>query len=324
MKTKLTYGPLLILIGALLLAACDSLRQEVDPSRLTSEPQKLVVACFIAPGDTAIVVRVTRSQAVVGTTTPVSGTVANALVTFSDGSRSVTLRNTINQIGYSYYGGNGGYSEYRALASAVPIRVGQTYTLRVEAPGNSAVEAQCTVPGPVALSSVELDSAASNNFGFSRIEYYARLRWVDPANQSNFYRVAGINSYVYTARVSYQPNTPPRDTLVRVTGPISFDNSLTINDVGSNGQEMTSGRGRLAVSYSYYNGQVQPSRPVGRLDVYLLNVDENYYRYHDAVQRQSGVDGNPFAEPVPILTNIRGGLGCFGAYNRSTLTTEFK
>ncbi|RIV27390.1 DUF4249 domain-containing protein [Fibrisoma montanum] len=322
MTMKRIAGLLLFAAGVLFLMACDSLRQEINPDRLTTEPQKLVVSCFIAPGDTAVVVRVSRSQSVVGTTTPASSTVANALVTFSDGTQSVTLRVRDSQT-YMYGILLSGFSEYWAKTSVMPIRAGQTYRLRVEAPGSPAVEAECTVPGPVALSSFTVDSAVINNFGFTSTEYYVRLRWTDPAGQANFYRVAGSNEYSFTTRYT-QPNRPPRDTTIRQIGQISFGNNLTVNDAGRDGQDMISGRGQLVASSSFVTGQRQSVRPAGRVAVYLLNVDENYYRYHDAVERQAGTDGNPFAEPVPIPTNIRGGLGCFGAYNRSSLTMELK
>jgi hypothetical protein len=63
---------------------------------------------------------------------------------------------------------------------------------------------------------------------------------------------------------------------------------------------------------------------VGKLNAYLLNVDEAYFRYYDAVERQNQLGDNPFAEPVPVPTNILGGLGCFAGYNRSSLTIELK
>jgi hypothetical protein len=88
---------------------------------------------------------------------------------------------------------------------------------------------------------------------------------------------------------------------------------------------MASTQARLPpFSYTRINGVWVSTPPSGRLDGYLLNVDENYYRYHDGVARQDEVRDNPFAEPVPIPTNIQGGLGCFGAYNRSTLTLYLK
>ncbi|AQG80766.1 DUF4249 domain-containing protein [Spirosoma montaniterrae] len=304
-----------IVVG-LLLTGCDSLRQEVEPKGLTQEPEKLVVACFISPQDTVLAVRVSRSSPVLGTVNSSQPDIPNATVTLSDGDRSVTLQRAFNQqIGYLYY---------RATPTQLPIVVGRTYTLTVRVPDGRQVSATCTVPGPVALQSMTLDSAVVNEFGRTRKEYYARLRWRDPAGQVNYYRVAGNNEYVYTSRTGGSPNRPSRDTLIRQTGNWFFDNGSTTTDVGRDGQEFVSGRGRLSVAYIWQNGQQQVSRPTGRVNGYLLNVDENYYRYHDAVERQNRVGENPFAEPVLIPSNIQNGLGCFGAFNKSTLSVELK
>jgi hypothetical protein len=56
----------------------------------------------------------------------------------------------------------------------------------------------------------------------------------------------------------------------------------------------------------------------------LLATDEPYYRYHDAIQRQDRAGDNPFAEPVLIPTNIQNGLGCFAAFNQSSMTVRVK
>ncbi|MBC7571767.1 MAG: DUF4249 family protein, partial [Spirosoma sp.] len=154
-------------------------------------------------------------------------------------------------------------------------------------------------------------------------EYYARLRWLDPAGEVNFYRVAGQNEYTYKTQIRSTPNGPVRDSLIRGQDSWVFNNGSTTTDLGRDGQELISSRGRLAMVYNFRNGE-QPSRPKGKLTAYLLNVDENYYRYHDEVARQSKVRNNPFAEPVLIQTNVRGGLGCFGAYNKSTLVIQLK
>jgi hypothetical protein len=53
----------------------------------------------------------------------------------------------------------------------------------------------------------------------------------------------------------------------------------------------------------------------------LLNVDEHYYRYHTTLRLYSGDD--PFSEPAPIYSNIVGGLGVFGAYNKTTVVKDF-
>ena len=101
-------------------------------------------------------------------------------------------------------------------------------------------------------------------------------------------------------------------------------NGSTSTDVGRDGQDLLSVRGQLAMQLEWANGIQLLSKPVGQLNAYLLNVDQAYYQYQDAVERQSQVLGNPFAEPVPVPSNIQGALGCFGAYTRAARTMAWK
>lgn len=303
---------LTLLITCFLLIACDSLKQEVDPSKLVSEPAKLIVACFISPQDTVLAARVSISRPVLGITES-SADIPNAIVTLSDGTQTVQL---VYEPGVNYY---------RADVRQLPIVVGKTYTLTAKtANGQLAIDASCTVPGPVALQSLQIDSATTNDLGQVQKQYYARLKWRDPAGEINFYRVVGHNENTYPTTTGSSPNGPGRDTLITRFGYWSFENGSTITDTERDGQELVSSRGQLSITRIFLNGQPQPTRPVGTVVAYLLNVDENYYRYHDEVERQREVRNNPFAEPVLIQTNIRGGLGCFGAYNKSMLVTELK
>lgn len=308
------------LFWGILLAGCDSLKQEVEPKGISRQPEKLVVACFISPQDTVLAARVTRTSPVLGVGSQYNPDISNATVTLSDGGRSVLLQ--------SRFDPNGGYGfsrlYYRANATELPIIVGKTYTLTVRVPDGRQVTATCTVPEPVTLQSVVLYSAVTNEFGRSRKEYYARLRWRDPAGRPNYYRVAGDSEYSYTSQIRTSATSPVRDTTIRMRGNWYFNNGWITTDLDRDGQEFVSGRGRLPIAYSWVNGQQQTSRPTGQANAYLLNVDENYYLYHDAFGRQIEVGDNPFAEPVPILTNIQGGLGCFGAYNKAVMTMDLK
>lgn len=297
------------------LISCDSLRQEVNPDRLNREAAKLVVTCFLSPQDTVLAVKVARSQPVLGENNGFFNTeidVLNATVLLSEGNQSVTLRYDV-RLGY-----------YQAAITQLPVIAGRTYTLVVQTPAGERAEASCTVPESVALNEIVLDSAVTNDFGRSTKQYYARLHWRDPAGKPNFYQLAGDNGFTQLVRYQPSPNAPPRDTLFQLRSSWSFDNGSTTTDLGRDGQDLVSERGRLAMFNYFVNGIQQLSRPVGQVNGYLLNVDENYFRYQDAVARQSQVSGNPFAEPVPVPSNIQGALGCFGAYNRSTLTTILK
>lgn len=313
---KKSFFPTLSVCLIFWLMGCDSLRREVDPDRLNREAAKLVVTCFLSPQDTVLAVKVSRSQPVLEENTGFSYAginVPDATVMLSEGGRSVTLR----------YDARLGY--YQAAISQLPVVVGRTYTLAVQTPTGERAEANCTVPESIALNEIVLDSAIANDFGLTVKRYYARLRWRDPAGKPNFYQLVGDNEYTQRSWYQPSPNTPIRDTLYQLRGNWLFDNGSTSTDIGRDGQELVSVRGRLAMFYTFINGQQElSSRPVGQLNAYLLHVDENYYRYYDAVERQSQVSGNPFAEPVPVPSNIQGALGCFGAYNRSTLTMTLK
>ena len=311
---KLLY-PLIVVYLFFSLISCDSLRQEVDPDRLNREAAKLVVTCFLSPQDTVLAAKVARSETVLGESTGYFNAgvnVADATVMLLEGGRSATLR----------YDAKLGY--YRAATSQLPIIAGRTYSIIVQTPAGERAEASCIVPESVTLSDIVLDSAITNDFGLTTKRYYARLRWRDPAEKPNFYQLMGDNEYTLRSRYQPSPNAPVRDTLFRLRGNWSFDNGSTTTDLGRNGQDLVSVRGRLAMTYAWTNGIQEPSRPMGQLNAHLLNVDENYFRYQDAVERQSGASGNPFAEPVPVPSNIQGALGCFGAYNRSTLTMKLK
>ncbi len=299
---------------------CGSLRQEVEPTGITQQPTTIVVACFISPQDSVLAARVTRSSPVLGVERQVGADIIDAVVILSDGSRSVQLRPARYTTNYGYPP-----TYFRASASSLPILAGKTYTLTVQTNAGPSVKATCIVPAAVPAEQITVDSSITTDFGERRKQYYARLRWRDPAGQPNFYRVAGNNESKEPSGI-YDPVTKTyRDTLVQRTVEWYFDASSLSTDVNRDGQLMISTRARLSpASYRRINGVWVSTPPSGRLDGYLLNVDENYYRYHDGVTRQNEVRDNPFAEPVPIPTNIQGGLGCFGAYNQSTLTLYLK
>lgn len=113
--------------------------------------------------------------------------------------------------------------------------------------------------------------------------------------------------------------------------PLFFETTTQYtSDLNQDGQSVTSPKGIIpnylnytyfdSLSNGYYGGNVPITKRPVSVNGMLLHVDKNYYDYHRTLQQQNDIDGNPFAEPVLISTNIEGGLGCFGAYNRTTKT----
>ncbi|MFD1144886.1 DUF4249 domain-containing protein [Larkinella insperata] len=311
-----------------LMTACDSLINDVDPNRLPKVDGKIVVQCYLSPQDTLLLATVGRSRTVLGASPTNPVVIGNVKVILSEGSRSIELRFDQKMLAYT------------APARAFPIEAGKTYQLRVEL-GNESVSASCTVPEPVPVSSVHLDSTQERSWsgGPLRWVYTSRMSWPDPANQANYYRVAGeVSSMQWITLPLYRPGQTTSDTIRRyvpMQSVVYFDNRTQyVSDLNQEGQSITSPKGTIPdyLNYSYldsvtkanYGGNAPISQRPVTINLMLLHVDKNYYDYHRTLQQQGDVDENPFAEPVLISTNIQGGLGCFGAYNRSALTATLK
>ncbi|MFD2573491.1 DUF4249 domain-containing protein [Spirosoma soli] len=305
------------IVGLVLLTSCDSLRQEVNPDRLNRESAKLVVTCFLSPQDTVLAVKVSRSQPVLGEETGglyTGNTVANATVTISQGGQSVQLPFVSSQ------------AYYKIDAKQLPVLAGQTYTLTVQTPNGEQATSRCIIPEPVVMTSVTFDSIADNQFGQRRTRYFVRARWDDPANQVNYYQLTGLFQAIQNCLGCERSPTYKEQVLYNNLYFRDNSNGL-LTDRTTNGGPMISDRGFLGGGYTFFNGQqvgFTSQYKTASVQANLLNTDQAYYLYQDAIARQSEVSGNPFAEPVPVPTNLTGALGCFAGYNRSTITLKIK
>ena len=323
MNTWKTGAFSLLAFGVVVLYGCDSLRQEVNPDRLNRESAKLVVNCFLSPQDTVLAVKVTRSLPVLGDgtgATAVTGTnVVDATVTISDGARSVSLKYDNTQ-----FPRDAAQPFYSVDARQLPIVAGHTYKLTVRTPAGEIATSTCTVPGAVIMTGVSFDSLDENQFGRKFKRYFVRSRWTDPAGQINYYQVSGLFRFVRLCQ-----NCPANQADREEFNYLNFsDNTASLQtDRSSDGSSMISGRGFLG---GYFENGGNSSPNFGRqykkaiVTINLLNTDQAYYQYQDAIERQNQSGDNPFAEPVLIPTNVQGGLGCFAGYNRSTLTINLK
>lgn len=311
---------LLVLSGGLatVLWDCGSLRNEVNPAFLNNETAKVVVNGFLSPQDTVLAIKLTRSQTVLGDSvgTVVYGDdIPNATVTVSTGDRSVQLT----------YSARLGY--YRASVSQFPIVAGQTYRLVVQTPSGYRAESSCSIPGPVAIETVALDSTADtrlNRFGARR--FYTTIRWRDPVGIPNFYQLRGLFQFVgnCTTCPEYASGAP---RLITTTTRFDAGSVGLTTDAEVDGSLILSPRAYLTGWRNYVNnpdGSFPTLFKTANIRMDLLNVEQTYYRYQNAIQRQSQTGGNPFAEPVLIPSNIQGGLGCFAGYNQSSITARLK
>lgn len=302
----------------LVTMACQNLVTEIDPGKLPRIDRKLVVNGYLSPQDTVLAVSVSSSQTVLGDfLTDSVNTVRDAIVRLSSEGKTLTLLyDSQNRV-------------YVGDARKLPVQVGKTYTVQVDAPGFETVTSSCTVPKNVPVSELKVDSSRRSEFGVELTwGYNVRALWQDPAGETNFYRIVGYGECLNWPLRFPEASIDTTKPKVLMRGSIGFGRQEQfITDQNQDGQLLMSSRGELPSYFDYsfydstsqsgYSGNHSFSRPLTLL-VSVLQVDENYYNYHRARQQQRQSQNNPFAEPILMPSNIQGGLGCFGAYNRST------
>jgi hypothetical protein len=296
---------LLALAGWLTLVSCNPLRNEVTSSPWQPTQIPLAITCFLSPQDVVLVVKVSQITPIIGDQSgpPTEVLVPDASVRLSQGSQSVVLT----------YDAKRGI--YQCPARSLPIRVGQTYELAVYTSTGQLATSRCVIPQPVALTQTIFDSTSSQQLGRLITRYFVEAHWQEPTDGLHYYQVTGLLRFVRKAdpaapavgeEVSYLQFDRPEDEYIAYSqeksgsmkaGPAYLSSPSTSPD--------------QAVGFdNYYNR--------AKVVMNLLHTTAAYYQYQQAVARQLQTTRNPFAEPVPIPSNIDGAVGCFGAYNRST------
>ncbi|HEX8429144.1 DUF4249 domain-containing protein [Hymenobacter sp.] len=195
---------------------------------------------------------------------------------------------------------------------------GQTYTLRASVPGVEAVEAKLTLPARAVIETGGYAIRQSNQLPSDAYPGRLTCSILDNAATTDYYlayaRVLDRNGqYWGYVQLDYNSNNNPEINLTRPQFSVSQSNysQYPFSDAGGNGQ-------RLNLStdvYLRYGGRYDPastySKP-GFIEIIVSSITPEAYRFYQSLQRYYDTDGNPFAEPAPLFSNVRPGYGLFG------------
>jgi hypothetical protein len=210
------------------------------------------------------------------------------------------------------YPGQPGY--YRPTMGLV-TQLGQTYTLRAALPGLEPVESTITMPLPAVVVSGTFRPRSADIY-----EVKGRLTLTlqdDPAT---------ANYYLAFARLLDQQGQPGPWSVVEV-------------DRDSQTNDFSAGQFQLSNPYEYYstnNDQLYPfadtdvngqrivlasdvlyhPRAMGInpsfMEVHVSSITPDDYRFYLSRRRYFESHDNPFAEPAPLVSNVKPGYGLFG------------
>ncbi len=219
---------------------------------------------------------------------------------------------------------------YRGNTTAA---VGARYRLVAEHPGFEPVEATDRVPVPVPIltwdtATVEIE----NPFETSTNREY-RFTFADPPGEDNFYMLEVIQAEEFFIDYIFDPETGDfvPDT-VWFEEPFFFPITMNTSDqvIASEndsflGESLAFGD-QFFFSDDLFEGstrefvvRVSAPFPGARYILRLSTLSEAYYRYRVTVRRFVNTNGDPFAEPVLVFSNVEGGLGVFGGVSSSSV-----
>lgn len=283
------------LIGLLfLLVGCE--KDVSDEVKIPVKP-KLAIFSFLSPQDTVLAVKVYKTQPILGFS-QVFDTVGirDATVQLSDGSKSVTLTYKRVNINMSAY--------YGIDAAAFPIVAGKTYSLTVSTPDGLRATGTCTIPGTEGITISDLAHSEVEK----KDEYNPGRTYVDHSFDFKFKDAPGSNYYRTDAYFKFKNNQDGGRQWISSMG---YDTRKAfISDDRRDGMVLDAPTASFTM---VEDGSISGPYTLVAL---VAVTDKAYYLYHQSLDRQSGAEDNPFAEPAIVYSNIQDGLGVFCGYNQ--------
>lgn len=323
---------LLILLSGFLgfqFISCETIVEDIDPKMFSDISEKLVMTSFISPQDTMIYVKITVSTPLFGDLTKsIANVQSNAVVTIANSSTSIQLPFLTKEMAYGI------------STKQFKIEAGKTYTLKAKT-DKLSVEASTTVP----LENAKIDRytlsetdvirkifTGQNTFTNDTIKNYEVLfYWKDIKTSTNFYKLSSSlftqylvpsilnNTVIYKYQILQSVVNWNDDDFPSTKSYFSDKNNTEIELKSAKGDLRNSSGFQQVVTLNGQTYRTKTSSANDKIYVYLSNLSKEYYHYGLSLAAFSSARDNPFAEPAPIFTNVKNGLGCFAGYNK----TEF-
>jgi len=153
-------------------------------------------------------------------------------------------------------------------------------------------KAEITIPSKIAILSLDTFPHFDNSGNRQGIEI--KLSFKDPSASKDYY-ILYTQTVSYISSTGYEGNDPAIEEM---------NNRLFINDLTFNGKQKN-------ISLIFYNNYEEYSSNV--LQIYLMHVDEHYYKYAYSAYKQQSIGNSPFSEPVIVYNNIENGYGILGS-----------
>lgn len=185
---------------------------------------------------------------------------------------------------------------------------GQEYRLSVENEGLTSIETKDAIPTKVAISKIDTQDVV-NSDGWEQKQ--VELTFNDPTG-TNYYMVEVRINFIYKNdpdvvysnwQTAYISSLDPNIATKTGNGEF-YAEQMILADSRFDGKEYTF---RFNMDKWYLDEQSE-----SKVYVRLYSLSESAYNYFTSLQRYQQVQGDFFATPVQVYSNVEGGFGIFG------------
>ncbi len=311
MEMRLRSEPLMWLLAITVLAT--SCRKYLDFEGEDLQPR--LVLNGLVQADSVVTVYLSNSRGVIDP--GALAAVTNGQVRVFDGQGNL-LEELVHQ-------GDGIYQGTTTIAA------GSELAVQASASGLGAVQASDRVPFAVPIQQWDTVSVENTDdgsgFGYTTLEVNFTIN--DPGDLSNFYMLEGFIRQQYVIELifdpiteTFVPDTIELDEPIFYRAYFSTTDQVLISEIDAGLGEARVFFGRAVFRDEMFNGNTRSFRirlesfnSPGTLDLRLLSISEDAFRYFRTLERYAYAEGDPFAEPVQVFTNIEGGLGIWAGAN---------
>tara|TARA_Y100000385_G_scaffold189553_1_gene195829 strand:- start:69 stop:941 length:873 start_codon:yes stop_codon:yes gene_type:complete len=252
---------------------------------------KIVLNAMISP-DTSFQVHLSRSLSVIDAGNLSS--ISNAIVAVYDDSG--ILVETLIEDSMGYYNG-----------SQLPEE-NVNYTIVAEALNYADVNAACAIPMLTAISEWDtLTINSSPNAAQNETEFQVSFAFTDEEQVNNFYMISVLAVQTsWGQNYSYPLYIETSDPKFGSDYADKSYEKLLFSDLLFDGETTT------------FNITLNDMSDMSYLILNLYSCSEEYYLYNKSYQTAVDTEGNPFAQPVQVYSNINNGHGVFGGFQVSS------
>lgn len=187
---------------------------------------------------------------------------------------------------------------------------GNIYKVSVTPHGFDAIEGEMRMPPLVKIIDLKWDSSRiepnSTSQGAADVPF--TLTFSDPAGEVNYYDVNVYIFYVYTYN-RYPDGVQVTDTFASYRPTYIRDPGIALEDDQSEFSDKTFDGKTQTIPFiteltTYGNSPY-------KIEVWLTTSSEELYKYNKTQRLQAEVQGDPFAQPVQVYSNMSNGFGIF-------------